>query len=71
MSRWNGRFHPLGEDEEPNDPGVDFPMRETFVDFAGKEREFEITLRDVQLGISSRRTRSARTISGIGSRRLT
>lgn len=50
MSRWNGRFHPLGEDERPNDPKNDFPMRETFQDFAGQERLFEITLRDVKLG---------------------
>lgn len=50
MSRWNGRFHPVGENEQPNDPSKDFPMRETFVDFAGQERVFDITLRDVQLG---------------------
>jgi len=50
MFRWNGSFHSPGNDEEPNDPGQDFPKREGFIDFAGEERMFDIKLREIEFG---------------------
>ena len=40
----NGRFDYLFWGKKAGDPDRDFPMTETFEDFAGEERVFEITL---------------------------
>jgi len=50
MTSGNGRFHP--EEKYTNDPDKDFPIRDKVHDFAGKEREFEITFHKTGLGYS-------------------
>jgi len=50
MNSGNGRFHP--EEKYTNDPDKDFPIRDKVQDFAGNEREFEITFHRVGLGYS-------------------
>ncbi len=48
--KWNGRYSPFEPEKADNDPDRDFPIREKVQDFAGKQREFEITYHDVGLG---------------------
>ena len=46
---WNGRFSPY-EEEGDNDPNADFPIQETAEDFAGRKRQFEISMHELGLG---------------------
>lgn len=48
--RGNGRFHIPEEGDEDSDPHRHFPMTESYRDFKEREREFEITMRDVAFG---------------------
>src|SRR6058998_2338059 len=50
--KWNGKYHPYGQEKNENDPEKDFPIQEMVHDFNGKERKFEITYRDVGLGFA-------------------
>ena len=47
---FNDNAHVPGEGDSPDDPSKDFPMKESFTDFSGIARQFEITMREVSVG---------------------
>jgi len=46
----NGRSLIPEDWNEDNDPEKDFPLKESYQDFANRERNFEITMQDIKLG---------------------